>query len=122
MTNITKNTCATCIHFEDIGEGRECLNMVSFKDQGQDQFRSALPTDSCDDHEHRVVTLYSHPDNDSQISLERVNGEGFEYGVMIAVDEDGKTVRVPIGQISLIEVGLDLARLGKNMVCTFAFE
>ena len=118
MTNITKNTCATCIHFEDIGEGLECLNMVSFKEQGQDQFRSALATDSCDDHEQRVIQLYAHPDNHSQISLERVYGEAFEHGVLIAVDEDGKTVRVPIGQIGLIEVGLDLARIGKNMVCT----
>jgi len=116
MTNITKNTCATCINFGDIGEGMECLNMVSFKDQGQDQFRFALATDSCPDHEQRVVNLYQHPDNHSAISLERVNGETFEHGVLIAVDENGHTVRVPIGQLGLIETGLELARLGKNMV------
>ena len=124
MTNITKNTCATCFNFEDIGEGLQCLNLVSFEDQGLAKFRprSARATDSCPDHEQRVVRLYNHPDNHSQISLERVDkGEGFEHGVLIAVDEDGKTVRVPIGQIGLIEVGLDLARLGKNMVCTLRF-
>jgi hypothetical protein len=123
MTNITKNTCATCINFDNIGEGLQCLNLVYFEDQGLAKFRSrsARATDSCPDHEQRVVRLYNHPDNDSQISLERVNSEGFEHGVLIATDEDGKTVRVPIGQIGLIEVGLDLARIGKNMVSTLRF-
>lgn len=116
MTNITKNTCATCINFGDIGEGMECLNLVTFSKPGMAEFQAAQATDSCPDHEQRVIQLYAHPDNHSAISLERVNGETFEHGVLIAVDEDGKTVRVPVGQIGLIEVGLELARLGKNMV------
>jgi hypothetical protein len=116
MANITKNTCANCIHFEDIGEGLECLNMVSFKDQGQDQFRSALATDSCEDYEPRLEQIYKHPDSDSQISVEHVNGEVYDHGVLIATDETGRTVRVPMGSIGLIEVGLALAGLGKKMV------
>jgi hypothetical protein len=111
MTNISQNTCATCIKFDDIGEGMECLNLVSFDS------RQPRATDSCPDHEQRVIQLYAHPDSHAAISLERINGETFEHGVLIAVDEDGKTVRVPIGQIGLIETGLELARLGKNMVC-----
>ena len=109
MTRITKNTCATCISFNE-GAEYACSNLVSFDS------RQPRSTDSCPDHEQRVVSLYRHPDSYSAINIEQVHGETFSHGILIAVDENGKTVRVPIGQLGLIEVGLEMARIGKTMI------
>ncbi len=116
MKNKPATTCSTCLNFADIGEGRECLNLVSFKQPHEVQFRSATANDSCPDHDARVVTMYSHPDNHSAIKLEIIPNEGGDYGVLIVTGKDGSTVSVPVGPIGLIELGLDLARHGKQML------
>lgn len=116
MKNTATDTCATCLNFADIGDGLECLNIVSFRIHGQAQFRPAQATDTCPDHDARVVTLYSHPDNHSAIKLEIIPNEGGDYGALIVTGKDGSTVSVPVGPLGLIELGLDLARYGKELI------
>jgi hypothetical protein len=76
-----------------------------------------IATDTCDGHEQRVVSLYRHPDNYSAISLERIAcGTGFDFGVLHITDQSGQTIRVQVGQIGLIQVGLALANAGNQML------
>ena len=108
-------TCISCVSFNPTNEDA-CSNLVTFRKPGTTFSSQPGPTDSCDDHEPRLAQIYKHPDSDSQISVEHINGEIYDHGVLIATDETGRTVRVPMGSIGLIEVGLALAGLGKKMV------
>lgn len=112
MKNTPATTCSSCLNFADIGQGIECLNMVSFKPQHEEQFRPATANDSCPDHDPREVQLMAHPDGDFSIQLVR----GDDRGVLIVTTEDGSTVAVTLGGIGLIELGLDLARHGKQLI------
>ena len=64
-----------------------------------------------------MKTIYTHPDNQTVIRIERiVCGNGFDFGVLHITDEAGKTIRVQVGQIGLIQVGLALANAGNQML------
>lgn len=61
--------------------------------------------------------LYSHPDNDTEIQIERIkHGNGFDFGALHVTDESGKTIVVQVGQIGLIELGVKLANAGLQML------
>ena len=116
MKNSITTTCSTCINFDDIGEGMECLNLVSFREPGQTKFRAAQAHDHCPDYDPREVQLMSHPDGDFSITIERVQDDFADYAVMRVTGEDGVTVAVTLGSIGLIELGVALVQQGKNMV------
>jgi hypothetical protein len=111
MTNTTTNTCAACIAFDASTQYR-CANLVTFRPLGSDLAFPPKADDCCPDFDARMVKLYRHPDTHAALSLERINGELFEYGVLIATDDKGQTVRVAIGPQGLVEVGQALARIG----------
>jgi HK97 family phage major capsid protein len=75
-------TCISCISFNPASEDT-CSNLVSFRKPGTTFSSQPGPTDSCDDHEPRLAQIYKHPDSDSQISLEHINGEIYDHGVLI---------------------------------------
>ena len=61
--------------------------------------------------------IYSHPDNFTSIEIERIAcGTGFDFGVLHVTDQTGQTIRVQVGQIGLIQVGLALANAGNQML------
>ena len=111
MKNTATDTCSTCLNFADIGEGLECLNLVSFRTQGQAQFRPAQATDTCPDHDQSEVQLMAHPDGDFSITLKRG-----DHGVLTVTDENGSSVNITLGGMGLLELGLDLAHHGKQML------
>jgi hypothetical protein len=62
------------------------------------------------------VELMAHPDGDFRITLERVNDNYGGIGILRVTDEEGVTVTVSLGGIGLLELGLDLARHGKELI------
>jgi hypothetical protein len=108
ITNTTKNTC---IAFDASTQYRYA-NLVTFRPVNSDLAFPPKADDCCDDFDVRMLKLYRHPDNGASVSLERVNGEFCEYGVLIATDRSGQTVRVAMGSQGLVEAGQALARIG----------
>ena len=107
----TTTTCSTCLNFADIGEGRECLNLVSFRKDGATESTPPQATDTCPDHDPSEFELMTHPDGDFLITL-----KCGDHGVLTVTGEDGSTVRVTLGALGLIELGLAIAHYGKKML------
>jgi hypothetical protein len=84
----TKNTCAACIAFDATTQYR-CGNLVTFRPVNSDLASPPEADDCCPDFDARTLRLYRHPDNGASVSLERVNSEFCEYGVLIAIDRSG---------------------------------
>ena len=65
---------------------------------------------------HEVQLMMAHPDGAFQITMEHINDDVSEYGVLRVTDDYGVTVVVTLGALGLIELGVDLIQHAKQMI------
>jgi hypothetical protein len=67
-------------------------------------------------HDGQEVQLMAHPDGNFKITIQHVNDNFGDYGILRMTDEHGTTTTATLGGIGLIELGVDLIRHAKQMI------